>query len=88
MPVGINPTNEANRDLAMQNALRIQNALYELSQNGYYTDSKGRKVTLTQEQADELVKRYEQELQKAYLYHSQLGVQNKTKEQEFNPYGF
>ena len=32
--------------------------------------------------------KYEQAIQQAYLFHSQLGVQNKIKEQEFNPYGY
>lgn len=88
MPDGINTTNEANRDLAMQYAQRIQNAFSEYSQKGYYTDTKGNKVTPTQEEMAKLAQDYKKYVQMAYLYHSQLGVQNKTKEQEFNPYGF
>ena len=88
MPSGINTTNEANRDLAMQYAQSIQNAFSEYSQKGYYTDTKGNKITPTKEEMAKLAQEYKKYVQMAYLYHSQLGVQNKTKEQEFNPYSF
>lgn len=89
MPREINPVNEAARDQAMANVNILQKAISEYSQNGYYTDAKGNRVTPTEEQALALYAKYQEELQRAYLHHSQIGLlQNKTKEQEYNPYGF
>jgi hypothetical protein len=84
MPVGINPTNEHNRDVAMQKALQWQNVIV----SGQYKDASGNIHQLTPEEFTAAQQMYKQALQEAYLYHSQLGVSNKVKEQEFNPYGY
>ena len=74
MPAGINTYNEGFRDAMMADVLEYQELL------------KNPNLSL----ADRLAYQdaYKEAIQKAYLYHSQLGVQNKTKEQEFNPYGY
>lgn len=74
MPAGINTYNEGFRDAMMADVLEYQELL------------KNPNLSV----ADRLAYQdaYKEALQKAYLYHSQLGVQNKTKEQEFNPYGY
>lgn len=84
MPAGINPTNEQNRDRAMQKALKLQTAIA----TGKITDRSGREQALTPDELRAAQQQYRQALQEAYMYHSQLGVSNKTKEQEFNPYGY
>jgi hypothetical protein len=83
MPTGINPTNEANRDRLMQKALVMQNMIGDeinLRRNG--------QQGMTDAEYQVLQSRYAQTLQEAYLYHSQLGLSNKTEEQKFNPYGY
>lgn len=74
MPAGINTYNEGFRDAMMADVLEYQELL------------KNPNLSV----ADRLAYQdaYKEAIQKAYLYHSQLGVQNKTKEQEFNPYGY
>jgi len=84
MPEGINPTNEHNRDTAMQKALQWQNVVT----SGKYKDTKGNEVQASPEEIAYAQSMYKQSLQEAYLYHSQLGLTNKTKEQEYNPYGY
>lgn len=84
MPVGINSTNEHNRDEAMKAAYQWQ----QLVNTGQYTDSKGNTHTATPEEVSYAQDQYRQSLQRAYLFHSQLGVQNKTKTQEYSPYGY
>ena len=74
MPSGINTYNEQNRDYAMQQAMQIQEKL--------------KNPRLSTGDRSALENYYYQTLNDAYLYHSQLGAQNKTKEQEFNPYGY
>lgn len=74
MPSGINTYNEQNRDYAMQQAMQIQEKL--------------KNPRLSAGDRSALENYYYQTLNDAYLYHSQLGAQNKTKEQEFNPYGY
>jgi len=74
LPDGINPRNEANRQSALNRAEAYRQAI-----------TSGQ---LSQEDMVAYSQRYSQALQEAYLFHSQLGVQNKTKEQEFNPYGY
>lgn len=74
MPAGINTYNEGFRDAMMADVLEYQ----ELLKNPNLSSAD----RLAFEDA------YKEAIQKAYLYHSQLGVQNKTKEQEFNPYGY
>lgn len=84
LPSGINTTNETNRDkmmVAAQQWLQVVNT-------GQYTDAKGKVHKATPDEITYAQEQYAQALQQAYLFHSQLGVQNKMKEQEFNPYGY
>ena len=91
MPAGINTTNEQNRDARMKWAevlqnnrgggrIRIPNDYARLNNIPI-----GTTITATPEQVQN---EYNRTIQESYLFHSQLGVQNKTKEQEFNPYGY
>ena len=84
MPTGINSTNESNRDRSMQSALQWQSVVT----TGKYTDSSGRIRQATAEEIRQAQDNYAAALQEAYLYHSQLGVQNKTAEQTYNPYAY
>lgn len=84
MPAGINTTNEQNRDRAMAAAYQWQ----QMISTGQFTDAKGNIRQATPEEIVFAQQQYEQALQQAYLYHSQIGLQNKVKEQEFNPYGY
>ena len=84
MPAGINTTNEQNRDRAMAAANQWQ----QVVNTGQYTDERGNVHQATKDEIAYAQKKYEQAIQQAYLFHSQLGVQNKVKEQEFNPYGY
>lgn len=84
LPSGINTTNEQNRDRAMTAADKWQ----QVVNSGYYTDAHGNVKQATPDEITYAQSMYNQSIQQAYLYHSQLGVQNKTKEQEFNPYGY
>lgn len=84
MPAGINTTNEHNRDVAVAAANQWQ----QVVNTGQYTDERGNVHQATKDEIAYAQKKYEQAIQQAYLFHSQLGVQNKVKEQEFNPYGY
>lgn len=84
MPAGINTTNEQNRDRAMTAANQWQ----QVVNTGQYTDERGNVHQATPDEITYAQQQYAQAIQQAYLFHSQLGVQNKTKEQEFNPYGY
>lgn len=84
MPAGINTTNEQNRDRAMAAAQQWQ----QVVTTGQYTDARGNVHQATPDEITYAQQQYAQAIQQAYLFHSQLGVQNKTKEQEFNPYGY
>lgn len=84
MPAGINTINEQNRDRAMQAADRWQ----QVVNTGQYTDARGNVHQATPDEITYAQQQYGQAIQQAYLFHSQLGVQNKTKEQEYNPYGY
>lgn len=84
MPVGVNITNEQNRDRAMAAANQWQ----QVVNIGQYTDARGNVHQATPDEITYAQQQYAQAIQQAYLFHSQLGVQNKTKEQEFNPYGY
>lgn len=84
MPVGVNITNEQNRDRAMAAANQWQ----QIVNTGQYTDARGNVHQATPDEITYAQQQYAQAIQQAYLFHSQLGVQNKTKEQEFNPYGY
>lgn len=84
MPVGVNTTNEQNRDRAMAAANQWQ----QVVNTGQYTDARGNVHQATPDEITYAQQQYAQAIQQAYLFHSQLGVQNKTEEQEFNPYGY
>lgn len=84
MPAGANTTNEQNRDRAMAAANQWQ----QVVNTGQYTDARGNVHQATPDEITYAQQQYAQAIQQAYLFHSQLGVQNKTKEQEFNPYGY
>lgn len=84
MPAGINTTNEQNRDRAMAAANQWQ----QVVNTGQYTDARGNIHQATPDEITYAQQQYAQAIQQAYLFHSQLGVQNKTKEQKFNPYGY
>ncbi len=84
MPAGINTTNESNRDKSMQSALQWQSVVT----TGKYTDASGRVRQATAKEIRQAQSNYAAALQEAYLYHSQLGVQNKTEEQTYNPYSY
>ena len=75
MPRGINPTNEFNRDNALKRADILRDAIV----NENYSN-------LAEYQ--QLLNDYNEALQSAYLYHSQLGITYDTKPEEFNPYVF
>lgn len=84
MPAGVNTTNEQNRDRAMAAANQWQ----QVVNTGQYTDARGNIHQATPDEITYAQQQYANSIQQAYLFHSQLGVQNKTKEQEFNPYGY
>ena len=84
MPAGINTTNEQNRDRAMAAANQWQ----QVVNTGQYTDARGNIHQATPDEITYAQQQYAQAIQQAYLFHSQLGVQNKTKEQEFNHSGY
>lgn len=84
MPAGINTTNEQNRDRAMAAANQWQHVV----NTGKYTDARGNVHQATPDEITYAQQQYANSIQQAYLFHSQLGVQNTTKEQEFNPYGY
>ena len=72
MPVGVNPYNEEFRDESVKTLSQIQDRI-------------NKSTAEVQKQA--LIDKYNEQLQNAYLYHSQLGVQNKVKEQELDAFG-
>lgn len=84
MPAGINTTNEQNRERAIQAANQWQ----QIVNTGQYTDERGNVHQATPDEITYAQRQYAQAIQQAYLFHSQLGVQNKTKEQEYGPYGY
>ena len=84
MPAGVNTTNEQNRDRAMTAANQWQ----QVVSTGKYTDARGNVHQATPDEITYAQQQYANSIQQAYLFHSQLGVQNKTKEQEYNPYGY
>lgn len=84
LPPGVNPTNEANRDSKMAEAQLWQQVI----NTGQYPDEKGNVHQASPYELAFAQQQYEQALQQAYFFHSQLGVQNKTKEQEFKPRGY
>ena len=84
MPTGISTTNEGNRDKAMQAALYWNNIINK----GTYIGTDGIEHKASEIDIAFAQQKYQELIQQAYLYHSQLGVQNKTEEQKFSPYGY
>lgn len=84
MPKDINPTNEINRDRAMQKALSWQQVIT----TGRYTDANGNEHMATPDEITYAQNKYSEALQEAYMYQSQLWVTNTTDEQQFKPYGY
>lgn len=84
MPAGINTVNEQNRDKMMKNALIWQ----QLVSTGEYKDANGSIHRATPDEITYAQGQYKKALQKAYMFHSQLGVSNKTKEQEYYHYSY
>lgn len=81
MPKGINTTNENNRDEYLKLAKLTQDAL----NSGDYpiNPSTGKQYT-----EQELRTLWSRHIQNAHRMHSQIGIQNETKPQTFNPYGY
>jgi hypothetical protein len=84
LPRGINPVNEANRDKAMSAAAVLQQIITAKA----YKGNDGKMHDMSPEELVQAQQQYKRLLQQAYMYHSQLGVSNKVKEQEFNPYSY
>lgn len=81
MPKGINTTTENNRDEYLRLAKLVQDVLN--SGNYPINPSTGKQYT-----EQELRTLWSQHIQNAHLMQSQLGLQNETKPQTFNPYGY
>lgn len=84
MPSGINTTNEYNRDRSMQAAQQWS----QIINTGTYIGTDGREHKASESEIAYAQQKYQELVQQAYLYHSQLGLQNKMDEQEFKPYGY
>ena len=84
MPSGINTTNEYNRDRSMQAAQQWS----QIINTGTYIGTDGREHKASENEIAYAQQKYQELVQQAYLYHSQLGIQNKIDEQEFKPYGY
>lgn len=81
LPAGINDRNEQ----AIQKYLDYANQLEQIPNGGWVTGIDGEPVYVTKEQVDE---EYANTLMSAQSHLSQLGLTNKTKEQEFNAYSW
>lgn len=81
MPKGINTTTENNRDEYLRLAKLTQDAL----NSGIYPINP---LTGKQYTEQELRALWSGHIQNAHLMQSQLGLQNETKPQTFNPYGY
>nr|DAN72167.1 MAG TPA: hypothetical protein [Crassvirales sp.] len=84
MPAGINTRNEQNRNTALKEAdqwLKVKNS-------GKFKGNDGKEHIANQDELAYIQKKYEEALNRAYMYHSQIGITNKTKPQEFNPYAY
>ena len=79
MPPGINPTNEGNRDKVLGQLPKMQQALK--------TGKVGSYILKPQEKGD-LQNLYNQNIQSAYMYNSQLNVTNTTVHQKAYPYSY
>lgn len=81
LPAGINDRNEQ----AIQEYLDYANQLEQVPNGGWITGIDGEPVYVTKEQVD---REYANTLMSAQSHLSQLGLTNKTKEQEFNAYSW
>lgn len=93
MPVGINSRNEEHRDISLQYAENTRNKILAIENNvdnaGNILEINpvtGQPYTLAEYQA--LKEIYNTHISNAYLYHSQIGLRNKIKSTEYNPYDY
>ena len=93
MPAGINQRNEEYRDISLQYAenarnkiLAIENSVDNAGNILEINPVTGQPYTLAEYQALKGI--YDTHISNAYLYHSQVGLRNKTKPAEYNPYGY
>lgn len=91
LPPGINTTNEQNRDARMKWAEVLQNnrrgGVIRIPDD--YARLNNLPIGMTINATPEQVQNeYNKTIQEAYLFHSQLLGQNKTKEQEYGNYGY
>ena len=93
MPAGINSRNEEHRDTSLQYAentrnkiLAIENSMDNAGNILEINPVTGQPYTLAEYQA--LKEIYNTHISNAYLYHSQVGLRNKIKSAEYNPYGY
>lgn len=84
MPSGINTRNEQNRNTALREA----NEWLKAKNSGKFIGSDGKEHIANQDELDYIQNKYEEALNRAYMYHSQIGITNKAKPQEFNPYAY
>lgn len=93
MPAGINSRNEEHRDISLQYAentrnkiLAIENSMDNAGNILEINPVTGQPYTLAEYQA--LKEIYNTHISNAYLYHSQVGLRNKIKSAEYNPYDY
>ena len=79
MPPGINPTNEGNRDKLLKQLPTMQQVL-KTGKAGSYI--------LKPQEKENLQSLYNQNIQNAYMYNSQLNVTNTTAPQKGYPYSY
>lgn len=91
MPVGINTTNENNRDVELEWAEILRNHPNggEIRIPDSYARANGLKIgTTINASAEQVQTEYTRAISSAYKYHSQLGVQNTTSSQTFKPFAY
>lgn len=79
MPPGINPTNEGNRDKLLKQLPTMQQVL---------KTGKAGKYILKPKEKENLQSLYDQNIESAYMYNSQLNVTNTTEPQKAYPYSY
>ena len=80
LPSGINYVNEKQRDAALQAAKQASEIVY--------TKKLPNGKAATQTEIAQAEQDYKNAINYAYLYQSQLGIQNTTKTQEYSPQGY
>ena len=80
LPSGINYINERQRDAALQAAKQASEIVY--------TKKLPNGKAATQTEIAQAEQDYKNAINYAYLYQSQLGIQNTTKTQEYSPQGY